>query len=77
MTLLELQKLYRRHHLIEAVIEPSVELEGWVVEFRHYQGGFVSLTDATGLEQRYNDVDSASEQAMKVGFHQVRIADNF
>ncbi len=75
MTLNELQGLYTQQKLLEALVEPSVDLEFWVVAFRHRDGGFVSLTDSQGSEQRYGDVDIASEQALRVGFHQVRIVD--
>jgi hypothetical protein len=75
MTLAELRTLYRNHQLVEAVVEPSVQEGGWVVEFRHVRGGFVILTDAEGEECQYYDIDLASESAMEVGFRQVRIED--
>ncbi|KMV29085.1 thymidylate kinase [Photobacterium swingsii] len=77
MTLTELQGLYARSDLVEAVVEPSIQEDGWIVEFRHRRGGFVPLTDGAGSEQCYQDVDTASERAFEVGFHQVRIADSF
>ncbi|KXI21613.1 hypothetical protein [Photobacterium sanguinicancri] len=77
MTLTELQGLYARSDLVEAVVEPSIQEGGWIVEFRHRRGGFVPLTDGAGSEQCYQDIDTASERAFEVGFHQVRIADNF
>nr|WP_086939466.1 thymidylate kinase [Thaumasiovibrio occultus] len=77
MTLSELQRLYASHDLIEAVIEPSIREDGWIVEFRHRRGGFVPLTDSQGIEKCYYDLDEATEYALEVGFHQVRVADNF
>ncbi|WP_413114002.1 thymidylate kinase [Thaumasiovibrio sp. DFM-14] len=77
MTLTELQKLYITHDLVEAVIEPSLRQDGWIVEFRHRRGGFVLLTDAAGVEECYSDIDQATEYALAVGFQQVRIADDF
>ncbi len=77
MTLNELQRLYDSHELIEAVVEPSIREDGWIVEFRHRRGGFVPLTDAAGVEKNYLNVDQATETALEVGFHQVRIADDF
>ncbi|MFZ6044170.1 thymidylate kinase, partial [Vibrio natriegens] len=50
---------------------------GWIVEFRHRRGGFVPLTDGAGSEKCYRDIDTATERAFEVGFHQVRIADTF
>ncbi|HIF9059127.1 TPA: thymidylate kinase [Photobacterium damselae] len=76
MTLTELQRLYAQRDLVEAIIEPSIH-DGWIVEFRHRRGGLVPLTDSGGSEQCYSDIDSATEQAFEVGFHQVRIADEF
>jgi hypothetical protein len=76
MTLTELKHLYITQELIEAVIEPSIG-EGYIVEFRHRRGGLVPLTDRSGSERCYSDVDSATQQAFEVGFHQVRIADEY
>ncbi|SKA26361.1 thymidylate kinase [Vibrio cincinnatiensis] len=73
MTITELRNLYRKHLLIEAVIEPSSEEGEWIVEFRHQRGGFVLLTDANGEECHYADLDTASKTAMAVGFKQVRV----
>ncbi|WP_087019035.1 thymidylate kinase [Thaumasiovibrio subtropicus] len=77
MTLTELQRLYTSHELVEAVVEPSLSADGWIVEFRHRRGGFVPLTDAAGVEKCYHDIDQATENALAVGFQQVRIADDF
>ncbi|MBD8515215.1 thymidylate kinase [Photobacterium sp. WH77] len=77
MTITELQRLYAESEIVEAVIEPSLQANGWVVEFRHRRGGFVTLTDGSGSEKCYRDIDTATERAFEVGFHQVRIADHF
>ena len=77
MTLTELQNLYTSSEIVEAVIEPSIQANGWIVEFRHRRGGFVPLTDGAGSEKCYRDIDTATERAFEVGFHQVRIADTF
>ncbi len=73
MILTELRVLYQKHQLVEAVIEPSIQEGGWVVEFRHVQGGFIILTDIDGGECQYYDLDLASQSAMEVGFRQVRV----
>ncbi|WED21583.1 hypothetical protein L3Q72_13320 [Vibrio sp. JC009] len=73
MTLTELRTLYRSNQLVEAIIEPSIQEEGWVVEFRHAKGGFVIMTDIHGEECQYYDLDLASKSAMAVGFKQVRV----
>ncbi|WP_375751551.1 hypothetical protein [Vibrio sp. HN007] len=73
MTLTELRTLYRDEQLLEAIIEPSIQDGGWVVEFRHAKGGFVPLTDSRGEECQYYDLDLASKSAMAVGFKQVRV----
>lgn len=73
MTIAELRNLYRENMLVEAIIEPSSEEGSWIVEFRHQEGGFVLLTNASGEECHYADLDLASKSAMAVGFKQVRV----
>ncbi|ARV73667.1 hypothetical protein [Vibrio campbellii] len=75
MTINELRHLFRDNQLVEAIIEPSIQEGGWVVEFRHARGGFVCLTDSHGEECQYDDLDTASKSALAVGFQQVRIED--
>lgn len=75
MTKSELRTLYSQHMLVEAVVEPSLSCDGWIVEFRHARGGLVPLTDGNGIEQCFGDVDMATENALDVGFHQVRIVE--
>ena len=73
MTINELRHLFRDNQLVEAIIEPSIQEGGWVVEFRRARGGFVCLTDSHGEECLYDDLDTASNSALAVGFQQVRI----
>ncbi|CAM3203371.1 MULTISPECIES: hypothetical protein [Vibrio] len=73
MTIAELRNLYREKMLVEAIIEPSAHEGSWIVEFRHQAGGFVLLTNASGEECHYADLDLASKSAMAVGFKQVRV----
>lgn len=75
MTKSELRALYSQHMLVEAVVEPSLSCDGWIVEFRHARGGLVPLTDGDGIEQCFGDVDMATENALDIGFHQVRIVE--
>ncbi len=72
-TLSELKLMYQQEQLLEAVIEPVVVDESWIVEFRHIHGGLVLLTDMKGGEIKYKDLESASKSALAVGFNQVRI----
>ena len=76
MTKTELRDLFYQKMLVEAVVEPSLTSGGWIVEFRHARGGLVPLTDGQGVEQCFQDVDIATENALDIGFHQVRIVDN-
>ena len=71
----ELRSLYGRDMLVEAVIEHSLLTDGWIVEFRHSRGGLVPLTDINGVERSFGDIDSATENALDIGFNQVRIID--
>lgn len=76
MTKSELRSLYGQQMLVEALVEPSLSSDGWIVEFRHARGGLVPLTDGDGIEQCFGDVDMATENALDIGFHQVRIIDS-
>ena len=73
MTITELKYLFHQDLLAEAIIEPAESEGGWIVEFRHKQGGFVMLADIHGAECQYNDLDKASKSALAVGFTEVRI----
>ncbi|UJF19554.1 thymidylate kinase [Vibrio sp. SS-MA-C1-2] len=75
MTLSELKGLYGDNLLTEAVIEPAVQHEGWIVEFRLNQGNLVPLTDSSGSEQYCDSIDTATDLANQVGFKQARIID--
>lgn len=74
-TLSELKLMYQEEQLVEAVIEPILVEDSWIVEFRHVRGGLVLLTDFKGGEMKYRDLESASKSALAVGFNQVRIND--
>lgn len=73
MTLEELRVLYRANLLVEAIAEPLDDQGGWIVEFRHVQGGFVVLTHTSGEAYHYADLYYASQSALHVGFKQVRV----
>jgi hypothetical protein len=75
MTAEQLRALYRQQLLIEALVEPSLDNEGWVVECRHAAGGLMALTNADGVEQCFLDIDQATLNALEIGFQQVRIVD--
>ncbi|AAW84804.1 hypothetical protein ACTFQF_06415 [Aliivibrio fischeri] len=72
-TLSELKLMYQEDQLVEAVIEPVIVEDSWIVEFRHVRGGLVLLTDLKGGEVKYRDLEAASKSALAVGFSQVRI----
>ncbi|WP_408642327.1 MULTISPECIES: thymidylate kinase [Salinivibrio] len=75
MTAEQLRALYHQKLLVEVMVEPSLDSEGWVVECRHTGGGIMALTDAEGIEQCFADIDQATLNALQIGFDQVRIAD--
>ncbi len=75
MTKDQLQQLYSQELLVEAVVEPSIQHEGWIVEFRHARGGLVPMTDRLGVEICFESADMATVNALDVGFRQVRIVD--
>ncbi len=75
VTKTELRYLYNQKMLVEALVEHSFIMDGWIVEFRHQRGGLVPLTDASGIEKTFADPDTATTYAMEVGFSQVRVVD--
>ena len=73
MTKAELRTLFNQDKLTEAVVEPSLDKRGWIVEFRHFEGTMLPLTDNDGVECCFLNSDSASDHAVEIGFQQVRI----
>lgn len=73
MVIEELKRLYQRNRLVEAFVEPFSDSDLWMVEFKDRQGRFWVLTEPEGEKCMYDDVDTAFQSAMEVGFRQVKI----
>ncbi len=77
MILSEIKSLYHRHELTEAIVEPSLAGNGWIVEFKSTDGDIIPLTDLNGHEKLYRNLDLATAMAQQVGFPYVRVEEDF
>jgi len=77
MQLSDIKSMYHRHELVEAIVEPSLIANGWIVEFKTEEGDIIPLTDFSGHEKCYRNLDIATATAQQVGFPSVRIDEPF
>ena len=77
MQLSDIKDMYRRHELVEAIVEPSLMANGWIVEFKTDHGDIIPLTDISGHEKCYRNLDIATAMAQQVGFPYVRVDERF
>ena len=77
MQLADIKDMYRRHELVEAIVEPSLMANGWIVEFKTDHGDIIPLTDVSGHEKCYRNLDIATAMAQQVGFPYVRVDERF
>lgn len=77
MILSEIKDMHHRHELVEAIVEPSLVAQGWIVEFKTDHGEIIPLTDISGHEKCYRNLDIATAMAQQVGFPYVRIDEPF
>lgn len=77
MDLMHAQAAFESGQLTEAAIEPADEGNGWMVVFIDTSGGREKLTDHSGIEKVYHDLDHATEAAKKIGAIALRIEEPF
>jgi hypothetical protein len=77
MDLSEAQAAYRDGRIGEVVIEPAETGNGWMVLLVGKLGDRVKLTDHSGFEKVYHDLDQATEAAKAIGADSPRIEEPF
>jgi hypothetical protein len=63
--------------LVEAVITPAQDADGWVILLVDPQGDRVLYTGRSGTEKAYHTLDRATQVAREIGFETVRIEETF
>lgn len=63
--------------LVEAVIKPSNDANGWVLVFVSRSGEQATYSGHTGTEKIYHTLDHATEAAHDIGFQLVRVEEDF
>ena len=63
--------------LIEAVIQPAEDANGWVLVFVSSSGEQIRYTGHTGTEKVYHSLDQATQVAQEIGFHRIRVEEQF
>lgn len=64
-------------HLVEAVIKPAEDANGWVLLFATSDGMQVLYTGRTGTEKAFHTLDHATEIARELGFQSIRVEESF
>jgi gamma-glutamyl phosphate reductase len=77
MKLKETKLLYEAGKLKEAIIESCQENNGWIVVFTDDHGDRIILTNHTGQQRLFKDLDTATRITNEIGFHSVRIEERF
>jgi hypothetical protein len=77
MELSEAQAAYQDGRIGEVVIEPAESGNGWIVLVIGKLGDRVTLTDHSGFEKIYHDLDHATEAAKAIGAESLRIEEPF
>ncbi|MEA3274688.1 MAG: thymidylate kinase [Pseudomonadota bacterium] len=63
--------------LVEAVITPAKDANGWVLLFTTAAGQRVAYTGHTGTEKTYHALDHATDIARELGFQSIRVEESF
>lgn len=63
--------------LVEAVVKPADDANGWVLVFVTRSGEQVRYSGHTGTEKVYHTLDHATETAQELGFHTIRVEEDF
>jgi hypothetical protein len=63
--------------LVEAIVEPADDGNGWMILLKPAEGDPVKVTDHHGTEKVYHTLDRATEVAKGIGFHAVRVEEGF
>jgi hypothetical protein len=63
--------------LVEAVITPAEDANGWVLILIAKSGEHLLYTGHTGTEKVYHSLDQVTEVARELGFNSVRVEESF
>jgi hypothetical protein len=63
--------------LLEAVIKPAEDANGWMLVFLTRSHEQVVYGGHTGTEKVYQTLDQATEVAREIGFHDIRVEEGF
>jgi hypothetical protein len=73
------QALAARHAgaLVEAIVKPSVDANGWLLVFVDREGAHIPYSGHTGTEKVYHALDHATAAARDIGFETIRVEERF
>lgn len=63
--------------LVEAVIKPAEDANGWVLVLVAANGAQVTYTGHTGTEKVFHTLDHATDVARELGFQSIRVEEAF
>lgn len=63
--------------LLEAILTPATDANGWLLLFARRDGGQEPLTNPAGHEHLFHDLDHATALALELGFDDVRVEERF
>ena len=63
--------------LVEAVVTPSHDANGWALVFVTRSGEHATYSGHTGTVKVYHTLDHATETAQEIGFRTIRVEEDF
>lgn len=63
--------------LVEAVVIPATEADGWHLILGARDGARVDYTSHTGVARVFHTLDHATEVARELGFESIRVEETF
>jgi hypothetical protein len=63
--------------LVEAVVTPAEDANGWILLFVNRAGAHIPYSGHTGTEKVYHTLDHATEAAREIGFQTIRVEEAF
>jgi hypothetical protein len=63
--------------VVEAVVTPAEDADGWTILLIGRQGKRILYTGASGTEKTYQTLDRATAVAREIGFETIRVEESF
>ena len=63
--------------LVDAVIKPAEDANGWILVFLSRSGEQLVYRGHTGTEKVYHSLDQVTDLARQIGFHDIRVEEAF